>query len=281
MSVYNRIAIVGLGLLGGSLLKRIKELCPGVDLYGVDSDPAVCKQAQNMGVDATTSIYDLSQKIDLVIIAVPNAAFSSCVKALIKHMPLDTVFTDILSVKRLAKKEYDALRVPHEFIWAHPMAGKEVSGFDNSESSLIVGKPYIVIGDQASRLIQDFSQFVEQIGARPVLMESVEVHDEVVSKISHFPYLMSSLAVPERDEILKQTMGPGFRDTTRVASSPTVWGAEVLMENRENILSDIERVERELHTIKEILLSEDKNRLTQHLEHFRQKKVFFETPPVE
>jgi prephenate dehydrogenase len=257
MSVYNRIAVIGLGLMGGSLLKRIHAQFPGADLFAVDKNKEVLKKAGPLLFDGFQNIFDLPKDLDLVIIAVPQSAFISSVIDLSSHMSLDTIFTDILSVKSESYKQVDDLNLRHEFVWAHPMSGKEVSGFDNSEESLIIGSSYLIIKSDEERLLNDFSAFVTELGSTPVFMETAETHDKAVAKISHFPYLMSSLTVPEKEENLKSIIGPGFKDTTRIASSSPEWGVEVLLSNKEFILDDLKRVQADTELLKLLLENND------------------------
>ena len=269
MTVYQKIAIVGLGLMGGSLLKRIYACFPGTDVYGIDSDRDVLRKAEPYLYQGFTSIYDLPESLDLVFICVPQAVFVDTVKAISNQVSPLAILTDILSVKRTSFEAVKDLNLSHEFIWAHPMAGKEVSGFDNSEASLLVDKPYIVIGSFPERPLQDFKSFITALGATVVSMDDVSSHDAAVGEISHFPYLMASLTVPEEVGMLGDVLGSGFKDTTRVASSSSVWGVDVLISNKEIIQKKLTQLETNISRVNTFLNENDEKGLSQFLESRR------------
>lgn len=269
MTVYQKVAIIGLGLMGGSILKRIHACCPGTDVYGVDADRSVLRKADPYLYQSSTSVYDLPESLDLVFICVPQSVFIDTVKAVANHVSPLTILTDILSVKGPSYTAVQALKLRHEFIWGHPMAGKEVSGFDNSEASLMVGKPYIVIGEEPKCPLDDFKSFITTLGSSVVSMKGVVEHDDAVGEISHFTYVMAVLTVPEQVGILNTILGPGFKDTTRVASSSPSWGVEVLLSNKALIEKRLAQLDVDIEQLRSFLKNDDAQGLSQFLERRR------------
>jgi len=265
MTVFQKVGIVGLGLIGGSLLKHIDEHLPEIDVYGVDANPDTLKKANPYCRDTGSSPYDFPKNLDIVFICVPPSSFLETVQQLATHMSADTIFTDVLSVKGDWIETVEALRLTQYFIWGHPMAGKEVSGFDSSESGLFNHRPYLLIRPETDRLLHDISAFLELFNVKTVVLDSAEDHDRIVAAVSHVPYVMSCLTLPDQDSGLRESAGPGFLDTTRVSGSSPEWGVDVLLGNKEAVLKRLSTIAEDLSSLSTFIENEDRLELTKWL----------------
>lgn len=235
MKPFRRVAIIGTGLIGGSIglaLRRKRIFRTGFDR------PEVLKKALKMSaVDRRAK--DLEEAVegaDLVVLAVPVGKILALLPKLTSLIPPAAVITDVGSAKaeigRLASKGLK------NFIGGHPLAGKAEGGIKNADAGLFVGKNWFLCPGGNPAALARMKTFVRSLGARPVVVEP-ERHDRMLAATSHLPQLVSTLLAAAVADLLGEETkrlpvfaGPGFRDTTRLARSPfSVWG-DVFASNR-------------------------------------------------
>jgi prephenate dehydrogenase len=228
-----RVAIVGLGLIGGSLARALSRA--GYRVFGVDT-PAIVRAARRQGAIASGSDdVEGARESDVIVLAAPPRANLRILRQLAGRVPRETVITDLGSVKApicaLARQKKLT-----SFVGGHPMAGSERSGFAASRADLFHGHPWILTPDGASRrAVAAVRELARTVGARPSLMRPQE-HDRTVAFLSHLPQLVS-WAIDEAarmDGVAKAHLdlaGPGFRDMTRLARSPRPLWREILGQN--------------------------------------------------
>ena len=242
MKKFDKITIIGVGLVGGSIGLALKKRFPAKSVVGVFRKKSTLKNALRRGA-ITSATMDLMQGVkdaDLIIIASPVRSIPHLTKEVLKYAKRGSVITDVGSTKAWINKEV-ARSVKRSrgvfFVGSHPMAGSERAGVEFSRQDLLEGSPCIVTKDKAtdSKALEKVVAFWKSLGAKVSVMTPDE-HDRSVSLVSHLPHIMAfslALAVPDRD--LKYA-AEGFKDTTRVASSdPKLW-ADILLSNREHIL---------------------------------------------
>src|SRR5262245_27299646 len=226
---FDRVAIWGVGLLGGSLGLALRRRFPGTHVRGLGRDPARLESARTLGaVDdfATEPVRALRDRA-LVVLATPIEHILASLGGIAELLSPGTVVTDVGSTKR-AICERAEQRLPHgiAFIGGHPLAGKEVGGIEQADAALFEGAPWVLCPrpDSAAPLAR-LRAMVEALGARPIELDP-EQHDRRVAWISHLPQLLSTalaLAVDgaaEDSEGLHRLAGTGFRDMVRLAGSP-------------------------------------------------------------
>lgn len=256
---FQRVALIGVGLIGGSLARALKkhQLC-GV-ISGHARKVEELEKALELGVidEYASSITDTVKGADLVIIAVPMSAFPVVFADMASSINDDTIITDVGSAKasviEAAKTAFGEL--PEGLIPGHPIAGTEKSGVEASFDSLFENKRVILTPtDNSSKeaLTQVF-QMWQAVGSEVVTM-TAEHHDQVLAATSHLPHVLAFSLVEtlgkmhEHSEIFRYAAG-GFRDFTRIASSdPTMW-RDICLHNREAILSVLKRYESHLKTL--------------------------------
>jgi len=259
---FRRVAIAGLGLLGGSLGLALKRAGFTGQIVGYARRPATRQQALSAGAvdevfdDVTLAVRDA----DLVVLATPVAVILDLLPRLQSHVPPQALITDVGSTKRriceYAAEFYDERPL---FLGAHPMAGKERSGLEHADARLFENARYILTPIKTEHLsdarVEAFRALVTKLGARPLISDPA-THDRTVAYVSHLPQLLSSgLAslVGERceaDELPLEMAGSGFRDVTRIADSPySVW-RDICLTNSENIHLAIDALIAKLESIR-------------------------------
>jgi len=253
---FERVAIIGLGLLGGSIGLAVKEHLPQVETTGWDRDPATRARAAERGLVGT--VCDIGAeavaRADLVIFCVPVGAIGAVAADLASAIPADAVISDVGSSKLSVAKALAEALPGHCVIPAHPVAGTERSGPDAGFASLfhnrwcIITPPEGVDADKLAAL----SAFWEVLGAKVELMDA-QHHDLVLAVTSHLPHLIaytivgtaSDLEGVTQSEVIKYSAG-GFRDFTRIAASdPTMW-RDVFLTNKDAVLEMLQRFSEDL-----------------------------------
>ncbi|MDE2404703.1 MAG: prephenate/arogenate dehydrogenase family protein [Sphingomonadales bacterium] len=276
---FRSIAIVGLGLLGGSIGLAVREYLPGVRTTGFDLSPAHRARAAERGlVDRVCDdAADAVREADCVIFCVPPGAMGESALAVADAVRADAVVSDVGSCKvSVAKALSDALPGRH-VIPAHPVAGTENSGPDAGFASLFQGRWCIVTppADVDAAKLAALTSFWEAIGAKVELMDAAH-HDRVLAVTSHLPHLIaytivgtaSDLEEVTQSEVIKYSAG-GFRDFTRIAASdPTMW-RDVFLSNREAVLEMLQRFSEDLTALQKAIRVGDGATLFDHFTRTR------------
>ncbi|MER3401295.1 MAG: prephenate dehydrogenase/arogenate dehydrogenase family protein [Thermoflexus sp.] len=237
-----RWGVIGLGLIGGSIARRLAQ--QGMPVLGADVDPEPCRQAAGSGIfEAVLDPVALAQAADGVILAAPVGAIEGLLEAL-PWRP-GQVILDTGSTKRRIVAAMGRLPAGVGAVGGHPMAGKEVSGFAAADPGLFLGRPFILVPTarttpEAARRAEEL---VRALGARPMWMEA-ESHDRRVAWISHLPYVtaLALMAVGEaaRDPVLWEMAASGFRDATRVAASDLRMMGEAVRSNADEVVAALD-----------------------------------------
>jgi len=254
-----KVAIVGLGLIGGSLGLAINRAEPGAEVVGYARRPEAASRALDIGaVDRTEgSSITACKDADMVFIATPAAAVREVLSEIGSGLRDGAIVTDTASTKALVMEwASDILPPSVSFIGGHPMAGRETSGIDAADGDLFRGCTYCLVpGRDAER--EAFAQLegmVQRIGANPLVIEAEE-HDRLVAGISHLPMiasvaLMAAAAKSQAWPEMKRLAASGFRDLTRLASSdPAMW-RDICITNGANITEWIDAYIDELNRLR-------------------------------
>ncbi len=277
MDKLNRVVIIGVGLIGGSLGLALKEKRIAKRIIGVGRREESLKIAlEKKEVDeVTTDPASGVRDADLVVIATPLELTVETFKKIIPHLKKGCVVTDVGSVKGPILKRID---YPF-FIGGHPLAGSEKRGPQSARADLfkevtIVLTPAEKTDEKALALVKSMWQ---DLGAK-VLFLPPEVHDELVAFTSHLPHVLATSLtnlireVAEREERVLSLMGEGFRDTTRIAASPPSMWKEICLANRKEISKAIKRFKAVLSEMEEALSKEEGDELLHRLEKAKETR---------
>ena len=264
---FRHVAIIGLGLLGGSIGLAVQQHLPGVRTSGFDLDPATRTRARERGLTALVpeTAAEAVTGADLVIFCVPVGAMSAAAASVAGALAPDALVSDVGSSKQTVVRELTQALPGIDVIPAHPVAGTEHSGPDAGFAALF-RKRWCIITPPAEASIAKLdalSRFWEAIGATVEIM-TPEHHDLVLAVTSHLPHLIaytivgtaSDLEEVTRSEVIKYSAG-GFRDFTRIAASdPTMW-RDVFLSNRDAVLEMLQRFTEDLTELQKAIRKGD------------------------
>lgn len=240
----HKIGFIGLGLIGGSIAKAIRQYYPEYEIVAFDKNRealALATQESVINVAATT-IDDNFQHCSYIFLCAPVVYNAAYLKQMKEFLHEDCILTDVGSVKSNIHKEVEALDIGRYFIGGHPMAGSEKTGFSNSKAMLIENAYYVLTPSREvpQEKVGRFEEFVKNLRAIPLILD-YEQHDYVTGAISHLPHIIASSLVnfvkdnDTETELMKNLAAGGFKDITRIASSsPTMW-QHICLTNKENI----------------------------------------------
>jgi prephenate dehydrogenase len=265
-----RIAIVGLGLMGGSLALALKGKCAA--LYGIDSDPATLRRAREQEIvdRAGSDPAGLLSQADLVILAIPVSAIIDFIPRLPSLVSGACIVLDLGSTKRAILDSMSALPERFDVIGGHPICGKEKLGLENAEAGLYKGSTFILtpLSRSTPRARTAAGQIISALGAHPIEMDAEE-HDRALAFTSHLPFLVASALTSSVTSDYAPLMGSGFRSTSRLAGTPASMMIGVLQSNRDRILEAIAVFQQQLSEIQTRLATEEAQPLTALLDRSR------------
>jgi len=249
----NNISILGLGLIGGSIAKAIKNGTTNIKISAYDK-PDILEKAKNEKViDSVLSNPLDSISSDLIILCLPLETNVKIFRLLSPKLNSNQIITDVSGVKLVFQKEWEKINSKGIYIGGHPMSGKEEGGFENSDPLLFENSVYIFTEDLSLEKYSAFREVIELLGAN-ILHIPAKQHDVMAASVSHLPQLLAialvNTASLKTDEynFLDLAAG-GFRDMTRIASSDYAIWESVIEKNRNQILTAIEKFSFELNKI--------------------------------
>lgn len=267
MAEIKTIAVIGLGLIGGSILKGLKD--KGFELLGIARRKETIDQAlaENIINKGSTGI-ELACKADLIFVCTPINKTIETINLLSSKVKPETIITDVASLKGEILDFINTIQSPVRFIGGHPMAGTENKGLDTSSENLFEEAKWVLTPSKWSNqedLIK-LSSVIEKLGAKIVITDPIQ-HDKAVALISHMPlFLSQSLfgmvkAYPDKDisELALTLASSGFRDMTRLATTNPELSKDMLMQNKENVFMAVKELKKYLDKLEKELIEDEEN----------------------
>ncbi len=256
MLPFARVSVIGLGLIGSSIVRAVRDTMPTVHLSGHDADPAVRARVATLGLvdDLADSAGAAVTDADLVILCVPPGAIGAVAREIAADVPDDAVVSDVGSSKAAVLADLLAALPGRHIVPAHPVAGTEHSGPDAGFATLFKGRWCILTPPPGADpiAVERVTEFWRRLGSDIEIMDAAH-HDRVLAITSHLPHLIaytivgtaSDMEEVTRSEVIKFSAG-GFRDFTRIAASdPTMW-RDVFLSNRDAVLEMLQRFTEDL-----------------------------------
>ncbi len=273
--MFQKVTVVGVGLIGGSLARVLKEKGLAQTIIGTGRSRESLEKALALGViDRTGDLSDGVVDADLVVLAAPVGSFEKIAQEIGPRLKPGAIVTDVGSVKgALARRIEGLLPASIRYVAGHPIAGKERFGVAESSAALFRGAACILT--PTDKTDPDALALVRAIwtaaGARVIEMDP-DLHDHIFAAVSHLPHvaafaLMCAVAELNADGAdYLGFSGAGFKDFTRIAaSSPEMW-RDICLLNRDNLIEMIDRFEFSLNRLKQDIIAEDGKRLEQHFQ---------------
>ena len=257
--IFQTFGFIGLGLIGGSIARAVRNTCAGAQLIAYDPDAASLKEALAGGVldVAADGIDERFAACDVIFLCAPVAHNDENLEAVKKVLAPEAILTDIGSVKTDIHEHIRAAGLAPQFIGGHPMAGSERTGFRNSKAKLLENAYYILAPEPevSAEKAASFTALVAMLGAIPLVLD-YRRHDYATAAVSHVPHVVSASLVrllEESDDsrgLMKMIAAGGFKDITRISSSSPVMWQQICLTNAENILPLLDRYIADLQQIR-------------------------------
>jgi prephenate dehydrogenase len=258
----SKIAIIGLGLMGGSLALGLRGKC--AMLYGIDPHRATLELAlsQHIVDYADSDPAKLLPEADFIILSAPVLAILTLLEQLPSFMPNQCIVMDLGSTKELIVDSMSRLPERFDPIGGHPICGKEKLSLANAERTLYYAAPFLLtpLGRTSPRALSAASQIIEAIGAKAKVLDATE-HDRILASTSHLPFLLSSALALATPQEVASFIGPGFKSVSRLAGTPSSMMLGVLESNQENILNSLHGLQSQLADVESALASKDFSKL--------------------
>ena len=267
--MIKKITIIGVGLIGGSLAKAIKKNNLAEVVFGFGRNLTRLESAQKSNIIDQYSI-DISEALDgasIVVIATPVGTFDSILRELKPYITEDMIITDVGSTKTgIANAAREILvEMARCFVPAHPVAGKEKSGFESSDEELFLNKKVIItpLEINTDKTINSLKKLWEEVGADVDFM-SAESHDELLGMTSHLPHMLAfslvNYLITQNPSASIYAAG-GFKDFSRIASGDAVMWRDICLNNRDQIIAHIKGYQETLSALVDAIDNQDKDKL--------------------
>jgi len=267
--MIKKITIIGVGLIGGSLAKAIKNNNLAEVVFGFGRNLSRLKDAQKSNIIDQYSI-DISEALEgasIVVIATPVGTFESILRELKPYITEGMIITDVGSTKTgIARSAREILvEMASCFVPAHPIAGKEKSGFESSDAELFLNKKVIItpLEINTDKTISSLKKLWEDVGADVDFM-SAESHDELLGMTSHLPHMLAfslvNYLITQNPSASIYAAG-GFKDFSRIASGDAVMWRDICLNNRDQIIAHIKSYQETLSALVDVIDNQDKEKL--------------------
>jgi len=280
----SRIAIVGLGLMGGSLALALREHC--AQIIAVDPNPdTVVYARKHKIVDQIAERPDrILPQADIVLLAAPVSGILELIQSLPKLHPGEAIVIDIGSTKVDIIEEMQKLPPRFDPLGGHPMCGKEKLSIENAEAGLFHNATFAFTPcKNTSKSTQQFAeQLALSIGANPLWIDA-ETHDRWTAATSHFPYLAAAALTLSTPIDAAPLAGSGFRSTTRLAATPATVMLDILATNQINIIEALDQFQEQIDQIRCLLQDNDLENLQNLLEKsiYQREKIITGSNRIE
>ncbi len=281
LDTSKNILIVGLGLIGGSYAKALKKL--GFKIYAITKNPGdVIYAQQNDIIDfgCTEPNPELISRSELIIFALYPNVFKDWIKKYQQYFSPGTLITDVTGVKTSVVYEIqDMLRPDVEFIAAHPMAGKEVYGVQNSDPKIFHGANYIVTPTEKNTpaAIEDCLELGRLMGFNHVSVLTPEKHDEMIGFVSQLTHCIAvSLMNCYDGEKLQDYTGDSFRDLTRIARINDEMWSELFLLNKDTLLEQMDKFLEAFGNLRETLETGDREAMREMMKISTERRALFD-----
>lgn len=274
--IFQNIAILGVGLIGGSIGAAVAARRLASEIVGIDRDPKNLRAARQQGAicRGTTQLERGVSKADLVLVCTPIETIVDRVAAVAAATEKPCLIADVGSTKaRIVAAVGRNAAAADRFVGSHPMAGNEQQGPRHADKNLFLGRSVILtpIRNTNRTALRRLERFWSSLGARTVTMSPAE-HDRSIATVSHLPHLVAAALVASTPDRNLAQVASGWLDTTRIASSDAEMWVHILRDNRSHILKSATRFEKVVTSMCRALAEEDRATLCKILQDAQAKR---------
>ncbi len=282
--MYNKVGIIGLGLIGGSLCKALRNRCGVKEIVAANRSEDVLISAKNEGIinEYALGVTDMFKGCDIVFICTPVDKIFDYAAQLVPVVGKDCIISDVGSTKGHLYDEIKTLGDSISYIGGHPMAGSERFRYNASKEHLFESAYYIIAPAEniPAEKTEEFKEMVEKIGAIPVMVSPYE-HDYAVASISHVPHIIAAALVNNVKKLdsekgyMHLLAAGGFKDITRIASSSADMWESIMFENKEDILSVLDSFSEVIADIKRSISEDNHSEVYNYFQEAQQYRNSF------
>jgi prephenate dehydrogenase len=262
-----QIAVIGVGLIGGSIALAARERLDA-ETTGFDSSRQALDDALERGAitHAAPSIDDAVRNAEAAFVAVPVGSLPATVAATLQAAATECVVTDVGSTKRELRAAHDDPR----FVGGHPLAGAETAGVAYARADLFDGATWYLTPSHTTSgvLYERLHRLLHRLGAKPCAIDA-DTHDAILANVSHLPHVLANVLVSQAATTLAEggeslpATGPSFRDATRVAGAPSRIWTDIYIHNRDSLTDSIDNLTASLGRVREALRESDAEWISQ------------------
>lgn len=279
---WEKVALIGVGLLGGSMGMALKRRGLARRVHGfVRRESAIAECLETGAVDAATQEMDEAVRdADLIVLCTPLGRMKPLTEAMLPSVRPGAIITDVGSVKTSVVDELEPLarRGGAQFIGSHPMAGSELVGVQHAREDLFEGAACVLTPTATAdeTAVESLKGFWSGVGGKPYLL-SAALHDELVGRTSHLPHIVAAelaryVLDPSWPAQQSELCATGFRDATRIASgSPEMW-CDISLANRVNLIQELKGLTERLHRFQTALEKSDEDAIRCFFEEARRRR---------
>lgn len=270
------VAIVGLGVIGGSIAGALKSR-GYTNVLGIDKQENTIKEAKKKGYIHAGSAFpdEILPLADIVIVCLYPQNTIDFIKNNLNHFKINGIITDVSGIKKEIMDDICGwLREDLEFIGGHPMSGNHSNGIDYSNPNMFVDSCYIITpsASNSKKSIGQIKNLAIDIGCKTVLELDACHHDEAIAVVSHMPHILALALMNIYDDSIADMLGPSFKDATRVAQINSKLWAELFISNKANIDEQIGLIQDKIEELREAISSSDVNKLEKIMDSAKQKR---------
>ena len=267
--MINKITIIGVGLIGGSLARALKDKNLAKTVFGYGRDRSRLDDAKKSNIidDYSTQIEEAVNHADIIVIATPVGTFRNIFNEVKPLIANDVIISDVGSTKtNIVDIAKEILGDKSQcFVPAHPIAGKEKSGFEASDGNLYIGKKVIItpIEDNSSESIQVIESMWKNVGAEVDFM-SPQSHDDLLGMTSHLPHMLAFSLVNylvDQNPSASIYAGGGFKDFSRIASGDAVMWRDICLQNKDKIITHLRGYQSTVEELIDAIDQEERDKL--------------------
>lgn len=287
---FQKIGFIGLGLIGGSIAKKIKANAPDTQIYASAHHRETIEEAYRLELIANSEPLALPafSDCDLIFLCAPVQLNLEYLRALKDIVREDCYITDVGSTKTEIHEEVNRLGLKKHFIGGHPMTGSEKTGLAHASEGLLENAYYIITPTDATpdSDVQQFREFVASLGSIPLILD-YETHDYATAAISHLPHMIAFSLVnlvqraDTENETMKTIAAGGFRDLTRIASSSPVMWQNICSSNQKQLLRLMDQYIETLQALRTEIADNQKQTLLNYFQSAKDYRDSFAVPGVK
>jgi len=265
-----KVMVVGLGLIGGSILKALKGT--GYEVYGYDINDEVLDTCFEQGL--IVSKLAILTEMDIVMVCLYPDAAIEYINMNQDSFKSGAIITDVAGLKVSVMSQLRLERDDITFIGGHPMAGKEGCGFEASSKDIFINANYLLVHEQANDVqVEILKDLIYTLNCGHIQVLDAESHDEIIAYTSHMPHILSTTFMTcDRFEETRHCIAGSFRDMTRVSDINAELWTELILENKMPVLDEIKRFKKALDAFEQYIVEEDNYAVTKFLGQARLKK---------